>query len=253
MTEDLTARGRREAWTAQPEEPLKYRWRDQWRDFRAGRADGRGGIPVLPPAAEAGPLSTPYLWGIRNRCGELLAYELSCHRAAVKGVRQHLVDAESRRERLILELQQLDQQLKEASLPPSEEQLSRRGLAERDSAAWPDDLVRARQERKHRVTRGLLEHWRRAVAADLDHATRMADEMRTAMADERLALRARCWRVVHFHRRREATYLRKLGRTHSDGPAVVARLELGGPRLPDWLDPGAQQAGGDLRNEEVER
>jgi hypothetical protein len=230
-----TWEGRREAWTAQPERPLKYRWRDRVRDRRAGRADGRGGIPD----AERGSLNTPYLSSLRNRCGELLAHEMSRHRAAVREIRQQLVDAEDRRDRLSLQLQQLNQQLKEASLPLSEEQLNRRGPAERDPQKWPDDLVRDRQERRHRVTRGLLEHWQRSVAGDLEHAAKVADELRLTIDDELLVLRSRGWRIVHFHRRREATYLRALGRAHPEGPAVVALLDPDDPQLPDWLDPAS--------------
>jgi len=250
----------RDAWIALPEQPRRYRLRDRWSDFLAGRRDARKGIPRVPPemaghakvTADTKPslehatvalpedaaitrLVTPYLIGLRALRNEQLAREFAWYGTAHAQLHRELNGAQARCQPLATDMEYADSRLKETSTPLTEQELGRRGPAERDEQKWPADMLRERREGRHRLARFEAEEKLRTATARFHAAHLEVEQARMVIEDHFKIAQAAGWQVAYYYARREATYLRSLVRKHENGPAVMEMLELAGPQLPEWL------------------
>ena len=259
----------RGAWTAPPKESRRYRIRDRWSDYRAGRADGRAGIPRVPSelaAADSLPSAIPP-WADLAADGAgagqdltaapadathspLAAAYLNVLRSArnyeLAGVRHHdeidraqlgqeLTQAKAHREPLAVAMRLAASRLEEASRPLSNEELTYRGPAERDESEWPAELLAVRRTRARQLLRHQAEEELQATTAALSVAELAVEQAQRALGDSFRAAQALGWQIVHHYGRREASYVRSLARFHQSGPELLELLELAGPDLPGWL------------------
>jgi hypothetical protein len=250
----------RDAWIALPEQPRRYRLRDRWSDFLAGRRDAREGIPRVPPEVAAPAkvtvdtklspedatvalpedaaitrLVTPYLAGLRALRNEQLARELGRYETAHAQLHGEIYGVQARGKPLATDMEFAASQLKDASTPPTEQEVSRRGPAERDEQKWPPDMLRERREGRHRLARLEAEEILRTATARFHVADLEVEQARVVIEDHFKIAQAAGWQVAYYYARREAAYLRSLVRKHENGPAVMEMLELAGPQLPEWL------------------
>jgi hypothetical protein len=242
----------RGVWTAAPEPPRHYQLRDRWLDSRNGRADARAGIPEVGPEvgpepmpdAAAGlplegatppPFMTPYLDGLRNARNQEIAGELHRYETSQVRLRGQLFQAEVRRASLAYAMEYAATRLGEVSVALTEQQLTRRGRAERDEQKWPEEMLRERRERTHRLSRLEAQDELRKVTAELRVADLAVEHAHIALEEHFRIAQAAAWAIAHYYGRREAVYLRSLARGHKNGPAVVKMLDLVGTQLPEWL------------------
>ncbi|NVI91627.1 hypothetical protein [Actinomadura sp. BRA 177] len=188
----------------------------------------------------------PYLQRLRAERNAMLSTEYRRAEVALYRLAAEHREAVTDQENLRRALRTAEEQFKEASLEPTEEQLGRRGHAERDPGRWTDADVRERQERRYRNRRDRADAERRRVADELECvAQHVAGHRRELRACWEIHL-AGAWRIVHHHARREATYLRSLARRGKNWPDVIELLEPFGPELPEWMsvppDPKTEEA-----------
>jgi|SRR6516165_4421159 hypothetical protein len=240
----------RGGWVAPPEQPRRYRLRDRWSDYRRGRADARKSIPLVPSDqiqpnqaasenGDTGPqetvleqLVTPYMDGLRNTRSELLFKVWERHQNECERLRAELRAAKTRSEPLAAAKKVAAARLDEVSKPLTDEEMTRRRLAEAD---LPEEVVRRRRERERAEARALAEEAHRKVDADLRVAEVALDHARSVFTGRLAAAQAVGWQIVHHVARREAAYVGALARKHKRGPELVRLLELTGPELPSWL------------------
>ncbi len=174
-------------------------------------------------------LSTEY------RRAEVALYRLAAeHREAVTD-----------QENLRRALRTAEEQFKEASLEPTEEQLGRRGHAERDPGRWTDADVRERQERRYRNRRDRADAERRRVADELECvAQHVAGHRRSC---------GRAGKSISPEHGGSSTTMPAArppicgrSRRGKNWPDVIELLEPFGPELPEWMsvppDPKTEEA-----------
>jgi len=223
------------AWGAKPYKPASYgpvaRLADRW----AGRADGKAGIPALPPGSRetAGrPVTTPYMEVLRrsflDRCererlrvlGDL--QEVYRERAAL---RQRIAGASEA-------LAMIRKRLDEIPEVPDEAVLAYRHPAERRAV---ETMVRTRRQREHHAQRAAAQAQERQAAAMVRELRAQEARLTEAIGNSEEILAARV-RQLHEHSlRRCATYLHHLVRRHPHGAALAGFLDLNVPALPGWL------------------
>lgn len=227
-----------------PDKPISYGLLARLADRRAGRSDGRAGVPVLPViSAEATGThagTTPYLeirrrhfldWAEREH-HRMLTDLADTYRMRAE-VRQKIVGANEQTAavRKLLE-----------SIPeiPAEAVLVSRNVVEQHIH---EAAVRARRQREHYAMRAEVLAQERQVVEEI-RALRVEEARLAGMiiASEQI-LDARIRQLYEYSMRRCATYVHHLVRNHSDGPALIPFLHLALPTLPEWSgrrDPGAE-------------
>lgn len=248
-----------------PSNARQYRVRDRWRDARGGRTDGRGHIPPVtqeraqtagyltesaedeapedsvgetqpaPRDAQKAVAVTPYLDGLRSARDMELASEFGQHQAARLKLHKDLTDARARRDPFATDMEYAATQLAKVSADLTEEELNRRGPAERDESKWPASMLHERRNRMRRAVRLEAEEELRQATIKLRVAALAVEHAQLAYDDHLRVTQAEGWQIVHHYGRREATYLRSLARRHKSGPALVELLRLSDRELPDWL------------------
>jgi len=256
----------RDAWTALPELPRRYRLRDRWLDYRRGHADARKGIPLVlvrhqpavaeiptdtpgdrqfpqereiragasDPAEEAMALVTPYMDGLRHMCNEALAAEYGRYHDACAQLREVLRNAQTRRAPLAAARDVAAARFSMVEKPLTDEEAGQRRTAEQE---WSPEMVRVRRSRERAAARFTAEEALLAAESALRIADVAVDHAQTAFGNRRNVMHAAGWLIFHHYGRREATYLGALARKHKQGPELVRLLRLTGPDLPDWLLP----------------
>lgn len=213
----------------------RYPWVLRFSDWRRGVVDGRVEADAEP--AKSG--TTPWLHGLQSGCGEAMSHEL------------HSLEADtaewtSRLGSDLAEIRRLQAFLNEAvanrsalAETPSEEELSRRGVAERRDA---DVVVRARRLREHRAR--ILAPADREVAqlrTEIEHLSREAALLGAQIEVTRDVYAVRATRILGAHQRRAATYRRGFVRSavRRQAESDVVRAFTGPDtllRLPGWAE-----------------
>lgn len=260
-------------WTRPPEQPAPYRLSTRLSDMMHGWLDGRRGLPRLPQPVPASPgagsvppdtagsatgpgearrdrspldwLRTAKMaelsdWGLELISGERIAYLTDC--AELKRERDiYRALCEAAAEKTEIAKKQLDA----AREPLSSQESGRRRLAEADSGARPDSLVRGRRQAawERRVRSAEREY---QVAAEAEADAGAAVLTREAFLRDRAAVaRAAAERYHELAQRRIATYLQQLVRSHRHGAdlnLLLMRYPVG-PDLPEWTREPAEAAG----------
>lgn len=240
------ARSKRTFWEARPRKPIRYGLSARVADWRAGRSDGRNGIPHLPPTRPgdpSAPLTTPYL-DLLNR-----AFQGGAHAEHLMA-QQDVAPALVRRQVLTREIaireersRGLQKQLEAMPEVPDDSVLSQRNALEQHSDPL---LIRARRLREYTAERAGVQ----AVKDQADEEVRIL-QAEHAEASETIVIRGRalCIRVTRMHThamRRRGSYLRQLMPRHPEVTALTAHFELSYPQVPDWLEnwPGDESTAG---------
>jgi len=250
----------RRSWTARPERPRRYKLADRWKDYRAGRADGRKGIPevisgrlaVTPdagndddplpdpdqvtPTAVSTPPVTPHLHAIKHgRNHELAVLQEAWYGRTRVALREKISAAETAYVGAAIKKGLAKSRLDKVSDDLTDEELRHRRLAEKDEEKWPEARVRDRRRNERDQARQDAGEDALKTSAELNAADVSFKHAQMTHDDQLMAAKAAGWQVVHHYGRREATYLRALARKHKHGPELVKLLRLAGPDLPGWL------------------
>lgn len=235
------------AWDIKPYKAILYTPVAWFIDWRAGRRDGDAAIPDLPDApqetADPHAATTPYIEVRRRHFQDRSEHEhrhtlndLELVHRQLAAVRQDIAGLEERVAELRKRLDAIPVKLDEAAL-------TQRNAVEQHI---PEQLVRARRQRKHDARRATLQAELEQAAARL-RGLRVEEARLTRTITIREQILATRVRQLHEHTlRRCATYRHHLVRKHPDGNALIPFLDLALPTLPEWLprhDPDTGPAG----------
>jgi hypothetical protein len=237
------AREERTFWDAKPHKPIRYGLCARITDWQAGRADGRDGIPQLPPIPPATlptPLTTHYLDALN------WVYQGSAQAENLTALRD-VADARVRRRALrqdIADLQEKSRSIRKRldalGEVPDEDALSQRNAVEQHADPL---LIRARRLREHAVVRKRVQAAKERV--DEEIRLRQVDlaTVTETITVRRWALEIRVTRLHAHAMERRARYIRRLARNHPDGPAITPYFGLSTPQMPGWLEnwPGDEE------------
>jgi hypothetical protein len=250
----------RRSWTGRPERPRRYKLGDRWKDFRAGRTDGKKRIPevisgqlaVAPDAGNEEPQGpdpdqatpdavstlpvTPHLHALKHHRNQELARLREVWYRQTRGLLLEKIGAaETAYVSAALKKGVAKSNLEKVSDEPTDEELRHRRVAEQDEEKWPEARVRDRRRNERDQARQDAEDDLLKASAELNAADVSHKHAQLALDDQLRAVRAEGWQVVHHYGKREASYLRALARKHEQGPELVKLLKLAGPGMPDWL------------------
>jgi hypothetical protein len=177
-------------------------------------------------------LVTPYMDALRHKCGQDIAAVYESFNQSCDKLRDELGNAESHRERLIVDKAMAQARFDGLVKSLTEAEATRPRKAE---ASWSPEMVRVRRERERAEARNTAQEALRKLSADLRAADVDLDHALMAITNRFKRAQAVGWQAFHHYARRESMYLGVLSRKHKRGPEIVRLLRLTGPQLPEWL------------------